>query len=131
MVASAVEGKVAEVLNDREVVINRGKDHGVKMGARFKLMETLRIKDPDTKNVIGEITREKLRVKVVQLEQSLSIASTYETYETAGVDPTLAFLGGPQIRTVEVRRIRTTDDISDAVFVEIGDIAIELTDDES
>ena len=128
MVASAVEGKVAEVLNEREVAINRGKDHGVKMGTRFKLMETLRIKDPDTKNIIGEITREKLRVKVVQLEQSLSIASTYETYETAGLDPTLAFLGGPQMRTVEVRRIRTTHDFSDAVLVEIGDIAIELTD---
>ena len=128
MVASAVEGKIAEVLNEREVAINRGKDHGVKMGTRFKLMETLRIKDPDSKNIIGEITREKLRVKVVQLEQSLSIASTYETYETAGVDPTLALLWGAQMRTVEVRRIRTTHDFSDAVLVEIGDIAIELTD---
>ena len=131
MVTSAVEGKVAEVLNDRELVINRGKDHGVKMGTRFKLMETVRIKDPDTKTLIGEITREKLRLRVVQLEQSMSIASTYETYQTKGVPPWQAFLGGPQLQTTEVKRIRTRRDNSDAVLVEIGDIAIELTDDES
>ena len=127
MVASAVEGKVAEVLNDREVVINRGEDHGVTTGTRFKLMETLRIKDPDTQNIIGEITREKLRLRVVQLEQSMSIASTYETYKIR--DKPL--VGFPELLRTEVKRIRTRNDSSDAVLVEIGDTAIELTDDES
>ena len=134
MVASAVEGKVAEVLNDREVVINRGEDHGVKLGTRFKLMETLRIKDPDTRDIIGEITREKLRLKVVHLEQSMSIARTYESYKYGGGLADLALQSLQELQgmqRIDVKRIRTSGDGDDTVLVEIGDIAIELTDDAS
>ena len=128
MVASAVEGKVAEVLNDREVVINRGEDHGVKLGTRFKLMETLRIKDPDTRDIIGEITREKLRLKVVHLEQSMSIARTYESYKYGGGLADLALQSLQELQgmqRIDVKRIRTSGDGDDTVLVEIGDIAIE------
>ena len=94
---------------------------------KFKIMETLQIRDPDTKKLLGEITREKLRLRVVQLEQSMSIARTYETYEIKGTP----LLGFPELQRTEVKRIRTRSDSSDSVLVEIGDIAIELTDDES
>ena len=36
--ATAVQGKVAMILNDREVVINRGKEHGVELGTRYKVV---------------------------------------------------------------------------------------------
>lgn len=136
MVASAVEGKVAKVLNDREVVINRGKDHDVEMGTRFKIMETVEIQDPDTGRSIGTITREKIRVKVVHLDQSISIARTYETVKIDGSQPDLVgesiqrlFVQAGIPRT-DVKRIRPSGDNDEPVLVEIGDVVNEVTDDE-
>jgi hypothetical protein len=33
-----IRGKVAQILNEREVVINIGKDAGVKIGMKFKIL---------------------------------------------------------------------------------------------
>ena len=136
MVISAVEGKVAKVLNDREIVINRGGNHGVKLGTRFKIMETVDIQDPDTSDVIGTITREKIRVKVVHLEGSISIARTYETVKVGGSHPDLfgesiqRMFTQAGIPRTDVKRIRPAGDSDEPVLVEIGDVVDEVTDDE-
>lgn len=137
MVMSAVEGKVAKVLNDREVVINRGKDHGVKLGTRFKIIETVEIPDPDTGDVIGTITREKIRFKVVYIQSSMSIARTYET-QTFGTSSTslateaLLRTIHPEasLQRIDVKRIRQGEDSDEPVLVEVGDVVAEVTDDE-
>lgn len=135
MVASAVEGKVAEVLNDREVVVNRGRDHGVKLGTRFKIIETVEIHDPDSGDVIGTITREKIRFKVVHIEPSMSVARTYETVNLDGSQPHLGesiqrMFVQAGIRRTDVKRIRQTADSNDPVLVKIGDVVNEVTDDD-
>jgi hypothetical protein len=137
MVASAIRGKVAKVLNDREVVINRGKDHGVELGTRFKLLETVEIQDPDTRDGIGTITREKIRFMVVHLQPSMSIARTYETHTfgSSSASQTAERLLQsirPQasMQRTDVKRIRPAGDSDEPVLVEIGDIVDEVTDDE-
>jgi hypothetical protein len=137
MVASAIRGKVAKVLNDREVVINRGTDHGVKLGTRFKLIETVEIQDPDTRDGIGTITREKIRFMVVHSQPSMSIARTYETHTFGSSSARqaaemLAQSVHPQasIQRTDVKRIRPAGDGDEPVLVEIGDIVDEVTDDE-
>ena len=99
-------------------------------GAKFKLMETLTILDPDTKATIGEITREKLRLKVVHLEPSMSIARTYETYVTSSGESSHSFFGIPGLPKTEVKRIRLSGNDDNTVPVAIGDVAVELTDDD-
>ena len=128
-----VKGKVAKILNDREVVINRGESDGVKLGARFKVIETVNVEDPDTKETIGTIEREKIRFKITHLEPAMSIARTYETYtyggnlSDRGGDPLLQRLyARADIPRTDVKRIRV--DHQGTVPIEIGDVVVEVTE---
>ncbi len=76
----AIEGKVAAVLNDRELVINKGESSGVKPGMIFGVPEEREIQDPDTKEELGSVEIIKIRVKVVDVKPKMSICRTYETY---------------------------------------------------
>lgn len=79
--SALIEGKVAKILNTRELVINRGSEHGIEAGMRFKVLEIIEeIFDPDTNENLGSISREKIRVKAVDVQPRFAIARTYETY---------------------------------------------------
>ena len=81
-----LRGKVARILNSREIVINIGSDNGVVVGMRFKVMDTSGgdIKDPDTGELLGSVERPKVNVEVSSVQQRLSVATTYEK-ETVNV----------------------------------------------
>src|SRR4051812_26233030 len=76
-----IEGKVARVLNSRELVINRGSEHGVKRGTVFVVLDPdgADIPDPDTGEIIGSIQRPKVRVRVTDVQTELCVARTYRT----------------------------------------------------
>lgn len=76
-----IEGKVAQVLNTRELAINRGRKDGVKVGMKFAVLaETpLELKDPETGAVLGVIDREKVRVSATEVHDAFAICRTYET----------------------------------------------------
>jgi hypothetical protein len=65
----SVEGRVANVLNARELVINIGRDDGVRRGMKFKVLADTptEITDPETERVIGVIDREKVRVQATEV----------------------------------------------------------------
>ena len=79
---STKKGKVAKILNKRELVINIGSDISVEEGMLFDVMDKdlLSIKDPDTGEDLGSISRPKIRVKAVIVERNLSIVRTYKTH---------------------------------------------------
>ena len=83
-----LEGKVAGVLNTRELAINIGSEHGVTMNMRFKVLaaEDFEILDPDTNKVLGVLNQEKVRVKAVEVKEIFSICRTYKT-KTVGSYP--------------------------------------------
>jgi hypothetical protein len=76
-----IEGQVAEIVNSRELAINRGSDHGVVEGMRFDILDPgdTAISDPETGETLGEIELVKIRVRVNFVEPKFSIAETYET----------------------------------------------------
>ena len=77
----AIEGKVAGILHERELVINRGAEAGVKERMRFKIVEPqVDIKDPDTGEALGTVTHEKIRVEIVEVQPKFSKGRTYETF---------------------------------------------------
>ena len=84
--ATRIEGRVAQLLNARELVINRGSSHGVVDGMKFAVLAQfpLEIRDPETDQVVGTIDREKVRVRVMQVMEKISICSTYRTKLLAG-----------------------------------------------
>jgi hypothetical protein len=130
-------GVVAALLNERELVINLGSDAGTSEGMRFAVLEKQRvIVDPLTKQELGHIQREKVRVKVIETRPKFAIARTYETYQTqpsgaryavhVGADRLAAFIGASG--ETRVRTLRDADrpsgferiDESES-YVEVGD----------
>ena len=78
--ADLIRGKVARVLNSREIAINLGKNDGVVVGMYFNVMDqnSEDIRDPDTGDLLGSIERPKVEVKVTIVKEKLSTASTYK-----------------------------------------------------
>ena len=76
-----IKGKVAAVLNERDLVINKGSDDSVLEGMLFQVTQPdFRITDPDSGAELGVIARDKIKVQVVEVHPQFSVAKTYETY---------------------------------------------------
>jgi len=80
MSSDLIKGKVARVLNSREIAINAGNTQGVSDGMLFDILDPKgeNITDPDTGEILGSVKRPKVRVKVSQVEENFSIAETYK-----------------------------------------------------
>lgn len=76
-----IRGKVARVLNDREVAINRGSTDGVELGMKFAILsdDSPEIIDPDTKESLGRIENRKVRVRVASVYERMAVAETFDT----------------------------------------------------
>ena len=133
----SLRGKVAAVLNERELVVNLGSENGVAEGMKLKVMEPEReILDPDTGEFLGRFDREKVRVKVAEVNPKYSVGRTYETYViNLGSDSFASVFSGGRGR--EARRVRTLRpnnesnllpmDETDS-FVNIGDPVVLVED---
>ena len=76
-----IRGKVAHILNSRELALNIGSEHGVELDMRFDVLDAAseNIRDPDTDAVIGSVYRPKVRVRILQVQEKISVASTYRS----------------------------------------------------
>ena len=76
-----IRGRVAKILNSRELAINVGATHGVNIGMYFDVLdqEHEAIADPETGEILGSVERPKVRVKVVSVQDRFAVATTYRT----------------------------------------------------
>lgn len=76
-----IVGKVAEVVSDREVILNRGSNHGVEAGDYFAILDpdTVGVTDPDTGEALGDIRVVKIVVQAVEVAPKLTLARTFRT----------------------------------------------------
>lgn len=136
-----IRGKVASLLNSREIAINIGYAHDVTVGMYFDVMslDSGEIKDPETKEVLGSIVRTKVRVRVTEVQEKLAVASTYER---ATVDSPASF--GPYARSLmpaswinkyEIETLKKSDLFSpvdidgDDSDVKVGDTVVQVIED--
>lgn len=108
----SVTGRVALVEDDYTLVINRGAEAGVAPGMVFAVYDRTGrvITDPDTGRELGTIQREKLRVRVFDVQALFARAHTFvETDDFYGLLQ-LPFVAEPP---------------EDVVSVDVGD-AVEL-----
>lgn len=123
-----IQGKVARILNERDLVINKGSIAGVKEGMIFAILEsTIEITDPDSGDSLGSITREKIRIRIVDVEGQFSVGKTYETYRSGSYPASIAaVIGSPtKVRTLRLGiNLSSSGDENDAL-VDIGDLAFE------
>lgn len=73
-----IRGKVAQVLDSRRVVVNVGLSDGVSVGMTFQVLNPKgeRIQDPDTGQVIGSVESPTAQVRIVDVQEHLSVATT-------------------------------------------------------
>jgi hypothetical protein len=72
-------GRVAQILNARELAINIGAEVGVTQGMKFAVMSQspTEIRDPETKELLDTIDREKVRVRASEVRPKITICKTY------------------------------------------------------
>ena len=77
---SPLRGKVARILDSRNLVINIGSQQGVIIGMYFDVMDPKGedIRDPNTNEILGSIERPKVRIRIINVQDKLSVASTYK-----------------------------------------------------
>ncbi len=135
-----IRGKVARVLSDRDVALNKGSLDGVKVGMVFKILGVTEstINDPDTGEHIGtaELEFEKTAVKVTSVQERLSIASTFRTRKInvggTGLGILASHVFQPPKWETQVETFQTDEPIDEAfdrdVFVKIGDVVVQDTE---
>jgi hypothetical protein len=86
----AVEGKVAKILGNSEIVINRGSGQGVRRGMLFEVFapEGEEVWDPDTGETLGTVEDVKAKAEVTEVKERLAVARIQNIHETpfGGVD---------------------------------------------
>lgn len=86
-----ITGEVAELIDDRTLVINRGSKDGVTLGMLFMVYDATGkvVKDPVTGDELGNIKLPKIEVKVTHVDEKYSLAETYKFKEVnvGGVNP--------------------------------------------
>lgn len=135
---SRIRGKVARILNSREIAINVGRDHGVLPEMCFDVVDQKHqdIEDPDTGVVLGSIERRKVRVKITNVQERMSVASTYRK-KTINVGGRGVGAGGlaqalmppkwvTRYETLKTEE-RTWEDLDEKEsFVKIGDPVVQV-----
>ncbi len=76
----AVEGKVAKILGKGEVVLNRGRTHGVRTGMLFEIFaaEGEEVWDPDTGETLGTVEDVKAKAEVTEVKEKLAVARIFD-----------------------------------------------------
>ena len=83
----AVEGKVAKIMGKGEIVINRGRQHGVRTGMVFEVFspEGEEVWDPDTGETLGTVEDVKAKAEVTEVKEKLAVARLSDVDSPFGV----------------------------------------------
>lgn len=136
-----IRGKVARILNARELALNVGAQAGVKTGMRFYVLDPRgeNIMDPDTGEDLGSLGHPKITVEVSHVEPRVSVARTFRTRRVnRGGDASFALtnlgrLLQPADWVTVTETLRAKDskweelDESES-FVKVGDPVVQVTD---
>lgn len=108
---AAITGKVAEIVSDRELILNRGSEHGVRKGMYFNILDTATdsIKDPETGEVLGGFKRIKISVVAVEVAEKITLAQTFrsKTVNLGGQGMGLSVIAGAFTEPKYVERVET------------------------
>lgn len=133
-----IEGKVAGILNERELTINIGLKNGVFEGMKFSILAkaAIEIYDPETHEKLGMVDREKVRVVAAEVNERFSICKTYRKWTTVG--STFANIAGlmaaPRVEheTLKVNDSSLPPPLSEEEsYVKIGDRVIQVKEEDS
>ncbi|WP_139199281.1 hypothetical protein [Curtobacterium sp. MCBA15_013] len=92
--ASNITGSVAQIVSDRELILNRGSENGVREGMYFAVLDPgfRGVTDPETGESLGDFRVVKVTVRAVEVAPRLTLARTFRT-RTVNVGGTNASFG--------------------------------------
>jgi hypothetical protein len=125
-----ITGSVAALINERELVINRGEDQGVTKGMRFRVLTSndVEVMDPETGESLGNIVRIKVRVEATQVWEKMAICRTYETVRTGLFNALAPYSNITQVRTLKAGDEGFLPPISEGEsYIKVGDPVEEIT----
>jgi hypothetical protein len=76
-----IRGRVAAILNARELVVNVGSDEGVYSGMRFAVLNPkgAEIRDPETNEFLDSVEVPKVVLAAVRIQPKVSVLRTFRT----------------------------------------------------
>ena len=120
----AIAGKVAKILNTRELVLNKGTNDGVEIGMRFEVQDLgVDVIDPDSEDILGRLARPKLRLEIVHIEPRFSVGKTFDTYQ----QPNFAAAFSAVISPTFITRVKTIREGEEQEFSE-GSVSVSVGD---
>jgi hypothetical protein len=71
-----IVGLVAKIINEDELVINVGSDHGVEPDMVFEVLDsrTRDIRDPKSGAMLGSVDRLEAQIRITQVSDKISLA---------------------------------------------------------
>jgi len=139
-ITKLIEGKVASVLNERELAINIGSEHGVTVGMKFKVLadKPTEIRDPETGKSLGTLDRDKVRVKATEVQARFSVCRTYKKRYVGGTSFFSIYAASSMLtQPREVAETLKAEDSSlppplseKESYVKKGDRVVQLVDDD-
>ena len=120
-----IRGKVAQILDARQLVLNVGASDQVYAGMLFKIVNPKgeQIRDPDSNQILGSVESPRVFVRVIEVQDKLSVATT------SAANPALTPASlGPIARALMPPRWvdRHESLISNLKEVDIGDPVIQV-----
>jgi|GEM_PF-794261 len=136
--SSKITGLVADLIDDRTLVINKGTNDGVAIGMLFMVYDATGkvVKDPTSGDELGKIKLPKIEVKVIHVEEKYCLAEThkYKEVNVGGVNPLLgtANLFSPpkyvkQYETFDIEEKTKRQLDKEKSIVKIGDAVEQVT----
>src|SRR5438874_1056816 len=124
-----IEGRVAQILNERELIINRGRTDGVTEGMVFEVLaeNSLEVTDPETGQSLGLLDRPKVRAQASDVRDRFAVCETFELVEVRGalIDPSEFF--APRRLPTTLRATEALPPLSpEESIVKVGDRVKEL-----
>lgn len=131
MTDGLIHAKVARILNNTDLALNKGELDGVEAGMKFAILSDVGedIRDPVTDEVLDSIQIAKTVVKVIHVSPRLSVGRTFRTHKTLGA---LAAFSQEMTRqeTLASDESRVQQELDPKkAKVKVGDDAVEYTGD--
>lgn len=112
------ESRIAKIIDDHRIVINKGYEHGVRIGQRFLILAIGdEIFDPENNESLGQVEVVKGRGEVTHVQEKMSTLQTTESHEIRRKPSSLFALAQGDEVTREPKAF---------IDPEIGDIARRL-----
>lgn len=126
--AVGLEASVARVNSTTQLVLNVGREHGIKPGDIFRIMslDGIPVNDPNSGEELGILPVEKARISVESVYPRISIAETYRTYKIGGAS-VLGGMFGPERTVKEEMDVEVSADYDVDKTVRVGDTATLIT----